>query len=500
MRARLKSSPSFLAEPLPARELRRQVRHFIRQYRLLPPGDRVLVAVSGGSDSVALLHLLAGFQEDLNLSLGVAHFDHGLRGRESAADAAFVARLAARLGLPFHLGGGDVRGEARARKISLQMAARKLRLGFLRETCRSQRYNKLALGHTADDQVELFFLRLLRGAALEGLAGMAAATLDGLVRPLLAVGKAPLLTYLREEGLDFREDSSNLSRAYLRNRLRLDLLPELKRQYNPRLAQAIWRTQLLLEEDARLLAEETARLLRQVGTVPAAAVMALDLPRLLALDPAWQARVVRAAAAQSGAAATLTAAQVASLLALARGEKSGGLLPLGPDLRAARAGAVLHLFRSLPAPPSRTACLPAAPGEVDAAGWRWRLSLRPQTSAGSWPPPPGAAWLDADRVRFPLEVRHFRPGDRFWPLGAPGSRKLQDFLVDRKVPRWLRPHVPLVASRGEIIWVADLNIADPVKLTPASARRLEITCAPQEPATARIREMLQACRRAETSY
>ena len=224
----------------------------------LRTGDRVLVAVSGGPDSVALLHLLVRLAPELGLDLGLAHFDHGLRGEDSRADADFVADLARRLGLPCHQGRGQVRDAARRDKVSLQMAARKLRLQFLQDTRRGHGYAKLALGHTADDQVELFWLRLLRGAGLEGLKGMWPATPEGLVRPLLAVGKAVLLAWLEQEALPYRLDASNLSRAYLRNRVRLDLLPHLTRSYNPRLAQTIWRTQSLLQEDERFLARDTA--------------------------------------------------------------------------------------------------------------------------------------------------------------------------------------------------------------------------------------------------
>ncbi len=149
------------------------------------------------------------------------------------------------------------------------MAARKLRLQFFQDTRRGHGYAKLALGHTADDQVELFWLRLLRGAGLEGLKGMWPATPEGLVRPLLAVGKAVLLAWLEQEALPYRLDASNLSRAYLRNRVRLDLLPHLTRSYNPRLAQTIWRTQSLLQEDERFLARDTAaawdRVARETG-------------------------------------------------------------------------------------------------------------------------------------------------------------------------------------------------------------------------------------------
>ena len=251
-------SGAFLEDPISAGDLPEWVLAYARRERLFTPGDRVLVAVSGGPDSVALLHLLVRLAPELGLDLGVAHFDHGLRGEDSRGDAGFVADLARRLGLPCHLDRGEVRAAARRDKVSIQMAARKLRLQFFQDIRRRHGYAKLALGHTADDQVELFWLRLLRGAGLEGLKGMWPATPEGLVRPLLAVGKAVLLAWLEQEALPYRVDVSNLSRAYLRNRVRLDLLPHLTRGYNPRLAQTIWRTQTLLQEDERLLARDAA--------------------------------------------------------------------------------------------------------------------------------------------------------------------------------------------------------------------------------------------------
>ena len=322
-------SPTFLEDPAAAGDLPEWVLTYARREGLFTTGDRVLVAVSGGPDSVALLHLLVRLAPELGLDLGVAHFDHGLRGEDSRADADFVADLARRLGLPCHQGRGQVRDAARRDKVSLQMAARKLRLQFLQDTRRRHGYAKLALGHTADDQVELFWLRLLRGAGLEGLKGMWPATPEGLVRPLLAVGKAVLLAWLEQEALPYRLDASNLSRAYLRNRVRLDLLPHLTRSYNPRLAQTIWRTQSLLQEDERLLARDTAAAWDRVARRLAADCFALDLNRFFRLEPALQRRVLRAGVARLGADVSLTAPQVASLMALAGSERSGGLISLG---------------------------------------------------------------------------------------------------------------------------------------------------------------------------
>lgn len=490
-------SPTFLEDPAAACDLPEWVLTYARREGLFATGDRVLVAVSGGPDSVALLHLLVRLAPELGLDLGVAHFDHGLRGEDSRADADFVADLARGLRLPCHHGCGQVRDAARRDKVSLQMAARKLRLQFLQDTRRGHGYARLALGHTADDQVELFWLRLLRGAGLEGLKGMWPATPEGLVRPLLAVGKAVLLAWLKQEALPYRLDASNLSRAYLRNRVRLDLLPYLTRGYNPRLSQTIWRTQSLLQDDERLLARDTAAAWDRVAERLADDCFALDLKRFFSLEEALQRRVLRAGVARLGADVTLTAPQVASLMALAGSERSGGLISLGKEgesVQVARAGAVLHIMKVLPDPLREAILLTDCPATVDSPdGWRWQMSRRAHRSSDPWSPPE-VAWLNPARVSLPLTVRPWQPGDRFWPQGAPGPKKLQDFLVDAKIPRWLRPHIPLVAAAGEIVWVAGVRIADPVKLLPESREVLEITLAPANADTARIWEILRRVR------
>ena len=487
-------SPGFLEDPAAAGGLPEWVLSYARREGLFRPGDRVLAAVSGGPDSVALLHLLVRLKPELGLDVGVAHYDHGLRGADSRADAGFLANLARDLELPCHQGGGPVRDAARQDRVSLQMAARKLRLQFLRDTRDRHGYTRLALGHTADDQVELFWLRLLRGAGLEGLKGMWPATPEGLVRPLLAVGKAVLLAWLEQEALPYRLDASNQSRAYLRNRVRLDLLPQLSRNYNRRLAQTIWRTQTLLQADERLLARDAALAWDRVARKLAEDCFALELEPFFRLEPALQRRVLRLGVAEVGAATTLTAPQVASLLALAGSERSGGLISLRENVQVARAGSALHIMKALPDPPPGATLLPGGLSEVESPpGWRWRLARRACRPGEPWPSPE-KVWLNPERLSWPLSARAWRPGDRFWPQGAPGPKKLQDFLVDAKIPRWLRPHLPLMAAAGEIVWVAGLRVADPVKLQPAGGELCEIMVEPTNPDTARIWEILRRVR------
>jgi tRNA(Ile)-lysidine synthase len=468
------------------------VRSFALSEELFQSGLRVLVAVSGGPDSVVLLHLLHRLRHEWNLHLGVAHFDHGLRGEASREEARFVAGLARDLKLPLHAGEGDVRGLARAQKISLQMAARRLRLDFLDQVRRDHRYDRVALGHTADDQVELFFLRLLRGAGAEGLKGMWPRTPGGLVRPLLAVGKDVLLAWLHQEKLTYREDLSNLSRRYLRNRVRLDLLPQLQQDYNPRLKTAIWRLMAILQEDERLLAETTDRALNAVVRWITPDWAALSIPGWLALSPALQNRLLRRTLGSFFFHQEVTSSQVKNLADLARGQQSGGTMIFG-NCQVARAGQELHFFPPLPPPPKTTSTLLHGVGVLESPdGWRLEARILSEPRPPQQTVSPGLAWLDYDQVSFPLTLRSLLPGDRFWPEGAQGVKKMQDFLMDAKIPRWLRPHLPMVVGQERIIWVPGLRLADPVKPTPETSRVLELTLSPANDRAARVWTLLLA--------
>jgi tRNA(Ile)-lysidine synthase len=474
------------------------VRNFAQSEKLFEPDLRVLVAVSGGPDSVALLHALSRLGSEWGLRLGVAHFDHALRGQASRQDARFVADLARDLGLPLHAGEGDVRGLAQVNKISLQMAARRLRLEFLEKVRRADHYDRVALGHTADDQVELLFLRLLRGAGTEGLKGMWPRTSTGLVRPLLAVGKEVLLAWLHQENLAYREDLSNLSHRYLRNRVRLDLLPQLQRDYNPRLKAAVWRLMAILQEDERLLTATADAALNTVARWITPEWAALSIPRWQALSPAVRTRLLRIILGRFLSHQEVTSSQTKNLADLAQGNKSGGTMIIG-TCQVARAGQELHFFPPLPPPAGIDSTLLPGLGTVESPdGWRLEARNLSGLQRDRRPASPALVRLNSDQVSFPLTLRSVLPGDRFWPAGAPGARKMQDFLVDAKIPRWLRPHLPLVVSGERIIWVLGLRLAESVKVTPETSNLLELTISPTNDRAARIWDLVLAWTRKVT--
>ena len=457
-----------------------QVFAFIHTQNLIRPQDRILAAVSGGPDSTALLHLLHRLAARWPFTLAVAHFDHGLRGAASQADAVWVEGLAQTLGLDCHLGRGDVRGYQQDRKVSCQVAARDLRHRFLRETQEKHGYDKIALGHTADDQLELFFLRLLRGTGPEGLKGMRPQE-RGLIRPLLATGKAALLAWLAGEGLAYCQDASNLDHRYRRNQIRLDLIPRLL-AYNPRLAAAVARLQGLLQEQEDYLARETQRAFDAVQLPRETAGFGLSRSGLLTHHPALQKRLLLQACTVAGVArARLTQRHLSALLHLAQRPQTSGAVSLPGGWQVLRSGDELLWLPPAPSAPDAPLGLevvltPPEAGTCTFLHWTfaWETFSRPDGPR----PGPATVWLDPDRLQFPLKLRTWLPGDRLPPLGLTGTKKLQDLFVDAKIPRAKRPFIPILTSGNDIVWVVGVRQAETGKVTTQTRRILQITALP----------------------
>lgn len=277
--------------------LREPVLEYIRRHGLLKAGDRAVVAASGGADSVALLRLLLELRGELGVVLSVAHFHHGIRGAEADGDAEFVVGLGRQHKLELHSGSGDVPTHARARRASVETAARELRYQFFAKLLQSGAVDKIATGHTLDDQAETVLMKSLRGAGTRGLAGIYPALATGVVRPLLGVRRREVEEYLRALGQEWREDSTNRDRRHLRNRVRHELLPLLEREFNPEVTHVLAETAEVARAEEEFWQQEVERLLPEVcggGT-------SLQLKPLLAQPLAVQRRLVRAALERAGA-------------------------------------------------------------------------------------------------------------------------------------------------------------------------------------------------------
>ncbi len=441
---------------------------FVQEHGLFAGQTRALVAVSGGPDSAALLLILAHRREALGLDLWVAHFDHGLRRRaQREAERAFVARLAQDLGLPFVFGQGDTRGHAHQHRLSLEEAARALRYAFLAGEAGRLVAGCVATGHTASDQAETVLMHVIRGSGLAGIAGMrphspwpfAGHSGLTLVRPLLAVSRQQSQRYCEEEGLSPCLDATNLLLEPLRNRVRHELLPLLRR-YNPRVEEALLRLAGAAAADAAYL-DETASLFWQAMGRRFQRSVTFPRLELAALSPALQSRLLSAAAQHLlGDNPSVEAVHLQAMQAALAGRRPSRLsLPAGLVFAVQRESAGLTVGDEAPPGPIPETPLALA-GSTEVAGWRAEAEVLPAAGTAA---DPYEAFLDLDAVGPALTVRSRRPGDRLRPVGLGGEKKLQDLLVDAKVPREQRDAVPLVCASWGIAWVVGHRLDERAK-------------------------------------
>ncbi len=470
------------------------VSSMLRRSALGGPGRPVVVAVSGGADSLCLLYALHRLSAEHGWVLHVAHLDHLLRGDASKADARFVALQAAELGLTCTVEARDVATHREARRCSLEEAAREVRYAFLAEVAHHIGAGVVVTGHTQDDAVETIMLHLLRGSGVHGLRGLELVSpLPGaldredstrrlrLVRPLLHLSRRQAEEYCAALGLEPRRDASNESTALQRNRVRLELLPAL-RQLNPRIDETLLRLSRLAAEDDDVLSALAQEAWRRLAVVEGDCV-SLDRAAFLECAPAIQSRLVlKTVARLNGSARDVAAGHVFAVRSVAAGS-TGGETQAGSGItwRCERVRLVARRVAGPGAPPC--AAVPVSPvtlcvpGEVRIPGGR--LTARYVDSGGSREAGPLVAFLDADSSGSVLQVRRRRPGDRFRPLGMTGEKKLQDFLVDAHVDSSVRDGVPIVCSAHHIVWVAGLRIDDRVRVTPETRKVLRLEYTPE---------------------
>ncbi|MCX6922394.1 MAG: tRNA lysidine(34) synthetase TilS [Verrucomicrobia bacterium] len=521
-------------------ELLDHVERSIQARQLFRPRQRILVAVSGGVDSIVLLHLLHALAGKQGWQLVAAHFNHQLRGQSSAADERLVRRAAQRLKLPLMDGRADVREFARTRKLSLEMAARELRHSFLARSARQRRIPSIALAHHADDQLELFFLRLLRGSGGEGLAGMKWRNSSPndpdieLVRPLMDQPKAELLEFAAEHGIRYREDASNAVLDFQRNRVRHELLPLLRRKYQPALDKTISRVMEIVGADAEFTAQAAQEWLRGVASPKAEERLPAVIPavksehvedslgrllfgkegvrkRLLFvnLPVAVQRRCVQLQLVRQGVspdyelveqlrvkadqpvaisraqATRRTRAELADQTPLAdkscqmgrEGDVKGTGGAPAPLCAVRDRSGFVSLRVSEPAEfrsGSTVLALVGKTGGVEFGGVRIRWKIGSRKALGLRKAGVQKEFFDADKVGSQVRLRHWQPGDRFQPIGMAVPVKLQDFFTNQKVPRDRRRQlIVATTAHGEVFWVEGMRISERFKLVNQTIRSLQ---------------------------
>ena len=463
----------------------------IEGYDLIRGGETVVCAVSGGADSVAMLHILKELNDvqQLNWKLHVAHVNHGLRGKSSDEDEEFVKTLCAKLGVPFHSAQVDVRGYQKRERKSLEEAGRVLRHEYLQSLAGQLGAQKISMAHNLDDQAETILHRILRGTGLRGLKGMAPIRVISrkqdlfVVRPLIELERYEIEGYLRERGVPYKTDLTNFDTSLTRNKIRHKLLPLIESEFNPRVKMALVKLgqtagsfYLLLREIANEVYENT-RMISGEGEV------CLSVEEFSKLPPAIQTLIIdRAVKTVLGRVPQLNFEHYLEIISLCgeHGYQKAIRLPRG--LEARREGYILKIARpQQPPPPLRMANRRIKiPGrtvikklnlEIDAelqegavVGLKEYIKNKDYTEEV----------IDFEKLAGPLTVRLRKGGDHFVPLGSRGSTKLKKFFIDNKVPKTVRDRVPIVTDGRRIVWVVGYRIGDEVKITDQTKKVLKL--------------------------
>lgn len=440
---------------------------FIRQQRLVASGDHLLVAVSGGPDSVVLLHTLNSLKDSLELKeLTVVHFDHQLRGKASEQDRSFVQSLADRLDLPIITRQGVVREYQKKHGLSLEMAARACRHAFFKEVLAELGAQRLALGHTADDQAEELLLRLLRGTGPAGMAGMPAHSGTGIIRPLLFASRAEIIDYINDIKFSFHHDESNLESVCQRNVLRLEILPILAKHFHPQIARTLCRHASLVQDEEDYWAKEVNSHWAEVCAGEASSHVALNLSLLASLHPALLRRIFRRAIERlKGNLLGFYAVHFEILQGWIDTAGSGKALQLPDDIWAYKEADKLVIAKGNPYSSRSFQHTITEAGVHEFPFAKVNLYFRQIPSSESPPTSRNVVGMDADKIQWPLTIRSWQPGDRFQPLGLKGTKKLQDFFTDTRVPRSRRGQIPLLCDCKGICWVMGFRLDERVRVT-----------------------------------
>ena len=462
-----------------------KIRSDIEKYNLFAKGDRLLVCVSGGPDSVFLLHCLKDLRKKYKLKLFIAHVNHNLRGKESDAEEAFVYKLSLNLKVPFYKCSVPTALIAGKEKLSIEEAARNLRYNFFTNLCHIHKIKKIVLAHTKDDQVETIIMRMLRGTGIKGLCGMRFENRLGklrLIRPLLNIEKQEILHYLKKNKIKYMIDSSNLKTGYFRNKVRLEIIPMIAK-YSPHIKESIFRIGEIAKQADGILEEKVKRIYPGVVTIKKEKVFCVNKKLFLKLPLVLRSGVIRKVI--SGLKGDLNGIDFKHVQIvddfIRKIDLKGKHLDLPKAVfaeksrefvcfqeknkKAARSfkmgSRMLYLDKELKIP-KLNLCLKAS------------LVKKAKEEKNFKKHSAMLEYFDFDKMNFPLEVRSRKSGDLFHPLGGKGKKKLKKFFIDQKIEDKQKDCTGLVICGGIIAWVAGLRLGDPFKVTNKTKRIVKI--------------------------
>jgi tRNA(Ile)-lysidine synthase len=452
----------------------KKVKKGIIKYGLLKQNENVVVAFSGGSDSTALVMALSQIAPAMGLQLIVAHFNHGLRGHEADEDERFARRLSKKLGLAFVC--GKMSKEKVAKNLSPEEFYRRERYHFLDEVAKSTHAQKIALGHNLQDQAETVLLHLLRGSGLEGLKGIMPMRNGKFIRPLIGISRKEIVAFLKAAGLTYRDDTSNESKLYLRNRIRLELLPYLKKEFNPRMDETLAQTAEILREDNNFIrgcvenAIKSSCIEKQENRI----ILNVQYTRMLPI--AIRRRLFKELLEnfnpeKSG----ISFSHIDALNNLLVNSESGRriCLPCGVEARREYENLILEQVTDRLKKVEYSYQV-EIPSSIFLRERNVTVCLRRTKKNKIEFNVKNKDYFDLDKIRLPLVLRNRREGDRFQPLGMSGRQKLKSLFIDHKIPQRKRNEIMVLADAQSVIWIENMHLNEQVKITPETKNVLEL--------------------------
>jgi tRNA(Ile)-lysidine synthase len=475
-------------------QLRKQVAGVIREHNLFRANDRILIGVSGGPDSVALLSLIYNTSRTNPpySEIFIAHLNHSIRGRESDEDEQFVTTLAEKYGVPLITEKRDIVEIARERKISLEEAARDERYKFFENAAEKAGANVIAVGHNADDNAETVLHRIIRGTGITGVSGirpkrkLTPVSTVTLVRPLLFTWRKDIIAYLKEEDLSYRIDSTNIEKDKLRNRIRLELIPHLEENYNAKIKKSLATLGETALQNSDYLEEKTKALFEDVlvNRETPIETITLDINKLKGSPQILQQMIIKEAIVRLDIPLKkLSNRNYKDILNTLNSKKPLANNIVKEYLNVRREGNELHLSKNkycAEESPVFGETEIDAPGVTELVGMNCRVKTEIREIKNGFleefkqNKTNYEEAIDYDKVSMPLTVRTRKAGDRFQPLGSRGTKKIKDFFIDNKVPVIERDTVPIVTMNGEPIWIVGFRIDDRIRISEETTNLLVV--------------------------
>lgn len=451
-----------------------KVKETIFRHGMINSGESVVVAFSGGPDSTALLLSLNHLASSMNLKLIVAHYNHGIRGREADEDEKFARRLTKKLGWIFVSEKMD--GKQAQKGLSPEEFYRRKRYRFFDEAVRRCGASKIALGHNLHDQAETVLLHLLRGSGLEGLKGIMPVREGKFVRPLLNISREEILAFLEQEGESYRSDSTNEESVYLRNKIRRELIPYLKTEFNPKIAEALAQTAEILREENNFIRRCVDDALKSTCIKRQKNRAVLNIEYMKTLPTAIQRRVVKELlegfSAQKNGVAFL---QINCTLKMMLSNVSGRRICLPKGMEVRREYENLIIERKKESETEEEYSYPVQiPGLIYVKERKINVRLKKVRRGRIQNNERNKDYFDLDKIHFPVVLRNRRKGDWFQPLGMSGRQKLKSFFIDHKIPRQKRNEIMLLADQRSVLWIEKMHMSEQVKITPETKNILEL--------------------------